>query len=170
MTEPEAGGAGAASGGSAGDALSDATRGRLEEVRRGLLGLHGGLLDSERRAYEQVYGRIGSSGELLQLVLHHSWFAWLRPVSARAARLEERLASRADPAPTEGEAAALLAQVRDLLRGSSDATAEGAEGSAAAAAATAFGERYRLALQQDPDVILAHAGVMRLLPPPEPAP
>ncbi len=61
--------------------LSDALRLRLQRLRRGLLRLHKVLLDGERERYEQVFGRVASSGALLQLVIHDEQFAWLRSIS-----------------------------------------------------------------------------------------
>ena len=48
-----------------------------DRLRNGLLSLHKTLLDSERATYERDIARIGSSGELLKLVLYDPWFAWL---------------------------------------------------------------------------------------------
>lgn len=134
--------------------ISDATRQRLEGVRRALLHLHKGLLEVERGAYEKVYGRLASGAELLQLVIQHPWFAWLRPVSEIVVRIDEMLDAKAEEPVTERDAAALLQQVRSLLR-----PAEGSGNEE-------FSRRYQQALQQDPGIILAHAEVIRNLPPP----
>ena len=136
--------------------MNQETREKTEAVRKGLLRLHKTLLDAERRSYEQVYGRVGSQGELLQLVIGHPWFAWLRTLSETVVRLDEMLEAD-DPAPTEVEGQAALRQVRVLLT-----PVAGADG---------FAGRYHEALQQHPEAVVGHAEVVRLLPPTEkPAP
>lgn len=120
---------------------------RLPDVRRALLGLHKALLDEERERFERVRGRIESSGELLQLVLHNEWFAYLRPLSALVVQIDEPLDAEE---ATEAEAGALIAQARVMLRPD-----EGED--------AGLGEKYRAALQRTPDVVLAHAGVFNLL-------
>lgn len=137
------------------DRLASAeTRGRLGEVRRALLHLHKILLEEERTSYERGRGSVGGSGEFLQLVLNDPWFAWLRPVSALIVRIDELL----EPAQetTEGEALSALGQAVALVR-PADGGGE-------------FGRRYREVLQRSPDAVLAHAGLSRLLPPPESGP
>ena len=106
------------------------------------MSLHKTLLETERAAYERVYGRIGSPSELLQLLLSHEHFAWLRPFSTLIVQIDEALASR-EPV-SEEEGSALLGQVRLLLKSGDD--------------------QYRQALQQSPDSVMAHADVMRFLP------
>ncbi|HEY6084188.1 MAG TPA: hypothetical protein VIU63_02265, partial [Nitrospira sp.] len=46
----------------------------LLDVRRGLLGLHKALIIAEQLTYERINGRVGSTGQLLQLVLNDPWF------------------------------------------------------------------------------------------------
>ena len=119
---------------------------RLRELRQALLALHKALLDAERVRYERVQGRISSPFEFLQLVLHDSWFAWLRPFSALVVQIDEWL----DQEAASPEAAtALVDQVRALLRPNE----EGEESA----------RQYFEALQAAPDVVLAHRGVMQLL-------
>jgi len=137
-----------APGAPAGSPISAATRERLETVRRSMLHLHKALLETEKKAYEQVYGRIRSGGELLQLVIGHEWFSWLRQITELVVQIDETL--EADEPATEAYANVLLTQVRTLLK--PDAEGEG------------FSKRYYNALQQDPDSILAHADVVRHLP------
>jgi hypothetical protein len=84
---------------------------RLRLVRDQLLRLHKTLLDAERAAYERRYGRVGSSGEWLQLVLGHEHFAWLRPMSGLIVRIDDWIA-RADA--TSREATALLAEADEI--------------------------------------------------------
>ena len=133
------------------DLLSQATRQRLQEVRRGLLHLHKALLEVERRSYERLHGRVGSGNEMLQLVIQHPWFAWLRSISELVVQIDETLDAGAEEPASERDAQALLQQVRSLLKPS-----ESSED---------FGRRYYRTLQEDPDSVLAHAAVSRLLPP-----
>ena len=129
-----------------GGTLTEAARRRLTDVRRALLRLHKVLLDEERADYERVYGQV-TGGELLQLVINHEQFAWLRPVSEFIVRIDETL--DADEPATADDAEALLAGARVLLKPS-----EGGGG---------FGQKYFAAIQREPDVVLAPREVMRLL-------
>lgn len=129
-----------------GGTLTEATRRRLTEVRRALLRLHKALLDEERADYERVYGQV-TGGELLQLVINHEQFAWLRPVSELIVRMDEML-DAVEPA-TESDAGALLAGARTLLKPSE--------------AGGGFGQKYFAAIQREPGVVLAHREVTRLL-------
>ncbi|HMS82194.1 MAG TPA: hypothetical protein PKD12_00915 [Nitrospira sp.] len=120
---------------------------QLNELSHALLRLHKALLDAERLSYERVHGRIESNGAFLQLVLGDSWFAWLRPLSNSMAKLDEL--AETDTATSADEIASVLASVRSLLTPSE--TGEG------------FSRHYYDALQQAPDVGLAHAQVKRVL-------
>jgi hypothetical protein len=119
---------------------------RLRDVRHSLLRLHKALLDDERAAFERVRGRIESSGEFLQLVLHDECFAWLRPLSELVVQIDERL--DADEPLTESEARELMKMVHALVK------ATGEEN---------FARKYRDALQRNPDVVLAHAAALKLI-------
>jgi hypothetical protein len=118
----------------------------LRELRCGLLHLHKALLDTERAAYEQVYGSV-SSGELLQLVINHEQFAWLHSISELIVRIDEML--DVDEPVMTGDAGTLLAQARALLKPSET----GDE----------FERRYYAALQREPTVVLAHRDVTKIL-------
>jgi hypothetical protein len=126
----------------------ESTTEQLRELRHALLRLHKALVDSERVTYERVQGRVATRGELLQLVIHDSWFVWLRPVSELIVRLDGLL--EGDEPVIAGEGPGVIAEVRELLT-----PAEGGPG---------FATHYFEALQRDPAVVLAHADVMRALP------
>ena len=130
-----------------GSSLSEAMRGRLRDLRPRLLSLHKVLLDDARAAYEMDRGRIGSTANLLQLVINDPWFAWLHPLSELVVRIDESIQS--DSPATEADGAALVDQVERLL-----APAEHGE---------TFARRYFEALQRQPSVVLAHADVRRVL-------
>jgi hypothetical protein len=131
-----------------GDALTNVTRGRMADLRRALLRLHKALLDKERADYERVHGH-AAGGELLQLVINHEQFEWLRPVSELVVRIDEML--DADEPATEADGVALLAQARALLRPTE--------------AGGGFGQKLFAAIQREPDVALANGEVTRLLSP-----
>ena len=128
--------------------FTDLTRQRLVDLRHGLLRLHKALLDSERDSYERAHGRrITSRGELFQLVVGNDWFAWLHRVSELVVQIDEMLDG--DEPATAIEATRVIDQTRTLLRPSEEGTG--------------FGKRYYEALQRDPEVVLAHAAVKKLL-------
>jgi hypothetical protein len=126
---------------------SDLARARMVDLRHGLLRLHKALLDSERLTYERVHGRIASAGAFFQLVISDTWFEWLHRVSELVVQIDEMLDSE-EPA-TAIDATKVIERARMLLKPSE----EGA----------GFGKRYYEALQRDPDVVLAHAAVKKLL-------
>ena len=130
-----------------GGSIPEAELRRMRELRLGLLRLHKALLDSERAAYERVHGQV-TGGELLQLVINHEQFAWLRPVSELIVRIDEML-DAVEPAATTADAGTLLDGVRSLLKPSET------DGD--------FGQKYFAAIQRVPDVVLAHREVTRLL-------
>ena len=127
------------------DAL-EATLQRLRDLRRGLLHLHKTLLDTERAAYEQLEGRV-SSGELLQLVISHEQFAWLHAISELIVKIDETL--DADEPATIGDAKSLFMQIEALLK--------------PAETGSEFAQKYFAALQREPDAVLAHREVKRML-------
>ena len=127
--------------------LSDVSRERLRELRTQLLDLHKVLLEDTRVAYELDRGSVGTTANLLQLVISDPWFAWLHSLSELIVRIDELLAK--DAPSTEIDAGALFDHVEKLLTAS-----EAGEG---------FSKRYYEALQRQPAVVLAHANVRRTL-------
>jgi hypothetical protein len=126
---------------------SDFTKQRLTELRNGLLSLHKTLLDSERGTYERDIARIGSSGELLKLVLYDPWFAWLHELSQFVVLIDETLDAEEPPGGIDAER--LIEQSKELL--------------APNETGTGFAKRYFEALQRDPDVVLAHGRMRKVL-------
>src|SRR5579864_8007725 len=90
----------------------DGTRQRLTDLRNGLLHLHKCLLDSESATYDHDVARITSKGQLLSLVLHDPYFAWLHELSELVVQIDELL--EAEEPPTVSDAGRLLAQAREL--------------------------------------------------------
>src|SRR5271154_6780946 len=127
--------------------IPDPVRAKLTALRDGLLRLHKTLLDSERARYERDIARINSSGELLKLVLYDPWFAWLHELSEFVVLIDETLDAKEPPAGIEAER--LIAQAWDLLAPNEHGTG--------------YARRYFDALQGDPDVVLAHGKMRKLL-------
>ena len=126
----------------------DCTNERLTELREGLLRHHKVLLDSERASYEHEVERITSTNQLLSLLLNDPWFAWLRELSQLVVIVDEVQDNKKEP-PTGADADRLIAQARALLT-----PAENGSG---------FQKRYDDAMQRDPDVVLAHGRVAKML-------
>jgi hypothetical protein len=125
----------------------DLTKQRLTDLRNGLLSLHKTLLDSERASYERDIARIGSSGELLKLVLYDPWFAWLHELSEFVVLIDETLDAKQG---LEGiEADRMIEQAWELI--------------APNETGTGFAKGYFEALQRDPDVVLAHGRMRKIL-------
>jgi hypothetical protein len=129
------------------DPSLDAPFQQLRELRPKLLKLHKALLDSERATYEQVYGRIQTSGAFLQLVINHEWFNWLRPISQFIVQIDEILHSK-EPV--------VLSQVTDLLEKAQTLLQPAEEGTPAEI-------RYFQAIQRDPEIAMMHGEIARLL-------
>ena len=120
---------------------------RLQSLRGDILQLHKALLDYEQRAYEQLNGRVESSGKLFELILHHPRFAWLRTFSSLVVTIDELLES--DDPVTESDVKDVIQSVR--------ATAAPSE------TGSSFQKRYFTALQHDPGVVYTHGALMKSL-------
>ena len=125
--------------------LPDATLRHLGGLRNKLLHLHKILLEMERADFERAAGRL-TSGELLQLVINHPQFAWLRMISALVVEIDEMLDAE-EPA-TLNDVQNVLSQARALFSASTDKV---------------FNEKYQAALQREPEVVMAHSEVAKLL-------
>jgi hypothetical protein len=131
---------------SANGSAAEAQR-RLTELRNGLLRLHSTLLHSERDLYDRDIERIHTSGHLLELLLHDPAFAWLRELSRLVVVIDEAL--EAEQPPTRMDADRLVARARALV-------SPGESGEP-------FQTRYLDALQRDPNVVMAHSDILKLL-------
>jgi len=118
---------------------------RLREVRLRLLHLHQTLLEMERKDFERTHGRV-NSGEMLKLVINHAQFAWLRMVSALAVQIDEML--DADEAVTDADVNNLITGARQLFTASDNKE---------------FSDKYQAALQQEPEIVMAHSALMKSL-------
>jgi hypothetical protein len=129
--------------------LTAETREQLTKVRTVLLRLHKTLLNFERLAFERARGKIDNSYAYLQLVMSDPWFAWLRQLSELIVEMDELLASK--ETPNESTAQALIRQASILLT----PTESGSE----------FQKKYFAAMQQSPEVVVAHAEFAAVLGP-----
>jgi len=120
---------------------------RLRDLRARLTRLHRTLLEEERDTYEAAHGPVASRPALLHLLLHHEHFAWLRALSAMISAIDAAL-DEADTGIPDAEVDTFFRQTHALLR-------SGGSGP--------FETKYREALQRSPDVVMAHAAVIKLL-------
>jgi hypothetical protein len=127
--------------------LTAETREQLTRVRTALLRLHKTLLDFEREGYERERGKIDNSYAYLQLVMSDPWFAWLRQLSELIVEMDELLAAK--EVPGEATARALIQQAGILLT--------------PAESGTEFQKKYFAAMQQSPEVVLAHSEFAKVL-------
>jgi len=119
----------------------------LLDLRDKLLDLHKGIIEFERERYEKAVGPIQSPYHFLQLVTRDPWFTWLHPFSQLIVAIDEAVEEK-EPL-TETIADALRKQARELLVAS-----ENGEG---------FSGHYYVALQNEPQVVMAHAAVIKLI-------
>ena len=129
--------------------LTEKTRQQLSQVRTASLRLHKTLLDFEREGYERAHDKITNSYAFLQLVMSDPWFAWLRQLSELIVEMDELLAAK--ETPKEATAVALIQQASILLTPSE--------------AGSEFQRKYFTAMQQSPEVVLAHSEFAGLLGP-----
>jgi hypothetical protein len=129
------------------DVASALAAAKLRAIRTALLGLHKTLIDAERVRYGRAHGRpISGPHEALQLLLRDPWFAWLRPVSELIVQADERLSDDRPVSPDEADAYA--SEVLALLQ--QDNTGSD------------FRREYHRSLQELPDVVVAHAKIVKL--------
>lgn len=126
---------------------TDPLRQTLTDVRHGLLGLHKALIVAEQLTFERIYGRVDSTGQLLQLVMNDPWFTWLHPLSNVVVRIDEMMDE--DCNLSTEDVAQILTEVRGMIRPS-----ELGDG---------FERSYYEALQRAPDVVMAHSEMKKLL-------
>ena len=123
----------------------------LPDLRERLLALHKLLLDDETRAWQARHGREVSGQALFRLLLEDPQFAWLRALSGLVSRIDAALDEPDDAVPFVEQERAFLEETLGLLR---------SEGQGP------FETKYRDALQRSPDIVMAHAAVIKLLPSP----
>ena len=121
---------------------------RLTNLREAMLPLHKALLEFDRVGYEATFGKIQSPFQFLKLVMEDPWFTWLAPMTQLITAMDEMLDAKEEPL-TVAAVDAVAERVKTLL-----VATEGGEG---------FSRHYDEALQRDPDVVLAHAAVAKLI-------
>ena len=120
---------------------------KLDALREALVELHRAVLHAQTIAYEKEHGRVESRGELLQLVVRHPEFTWLRALSALIAELDEWAES--DHESRDEEIAAVARALQTLIQ--PDGT--NAE----------FTTRYWPLIESAPDALVAHVRLWRLV-------
>jgi hypothetical protein len=123
-------------------------RQQLTTVRNSLLALHKILLELERQRYERTNGRINDMFQLLNLTINDPAFSWLRPLSSLIVQIDEKIDDKDEPM-TSAQAAAMRREIRELL----SANQTGND----------FQRNYHWALQESPDAVISHSGVVKLL-------
>ncbi|WP_413736295.1 hypothetical protein ACL2XP_25885 [Sodalis sp. RH21] len=116
----------------------------LKSISTALRKLHKALIDLETRRF----GPVGSPFEHLQLVSAHPQFAWIRLLSEILVEMDERLDE-----PEEIDGAVILAYKTVIER----LLALGPEND------TEFARNYVTALQESPEVAMAHGALRHLL-------
>ncbi len=120
---------------------------RLQPVRHAVLDLHRAMLEAERRAWQQLNGRVVTNAEMLQLTIHDPWFAWLRPLTSALVALDDAMMDRT--VDTEAQAPVLMETLATLLHPDESGND--------------FQQRYFEFLQRSPDVAVAHAVAAKAL-------
>jgi hypothetical protein len=119
----------------------------LEELRAALLDLHKAILRAQQIRYEREHGRVASRGELLQLVVQHADFKWIRALSALIAQLDEWSEAEGGMRPDELEA--VIRGLKTLIQ---------PDGTNAD-----FTTRYWPLLEEMPEALVAHVKLWRLV-------
>ncbi len=126
------------------------TRRLLEELAHALRPVHKALVDLVQLDYERRYGRVGGPVHLFQLVTTHPYFAWLHPMSALMAEVDELYDAKE---PIDDEAVRAVRTTLESLIGD-----RGQEPSP-----DSFVSRYLEILQRQPEVVMVHARLRRTL-------
>jgi len=127
----------------------EAARKKVAALSPALMRLHKALIQSEKEGYEKYFGTVKTAGQFLHLLTSDPYFAWLRPLSSLIALIDETL--DADEPVTKSVTAAISNEVRTML--TPDEEGDG------------FARRYFDAMQREPEVVLAHGEVMKLIGP-----
>jgi hypothetical protein len=124
---------------------------RLDEVAHALRPLHKALVDIVRNDYEKREGKaVAGPVQLFQLLTQDPFFLWLHPMSALMAEVDE-LHDQKEPVTPEA-VKAVRAALESLIghRGQEPSP-------------DSFVSRYLEILQNEPDVVMAHARLRRAL-------
>jgi hypothetical protein len=127
--------------------MNEQLKDRLLELRLKILQQHKIMLEFERRDFEAIFGTV-NAGELLQLLIDHAQFAWLRRMSDLIVLIDETAADKEFPM-TDQNAEDFIAQAKALF----DKENPDLE----------FRERYHAIVEDDPDAFLKHGEIKKLL-------
>jgi hypothetical protein len=127
--------------------MNEQLKERLLELRLKILQQHKIMMEFERRDFEAIFGTV-NAGELLQLLINHAQFAWLRRMSELVVLVDETLADKEFPM-TDQNAEDYIAQARALF----DPENPDLE----------FRERYHAVVEDDPEAFIKHAEIKKLL-------
>ena len=125
--------------------FGESWRSRLDRLTAAVRSVHKSLIDSTRRDYERIHGRIQGPYALFSLVAQDPAFAWLQPMTRLIVELEEVLGRR-DPPVGGADLDQARQRIRNLLENEREA----------------FAPAYRERIQRDPAVAPEH-GVLRPL-------
>jgi hypothetical protein len=125
-------------------------RRKLDDLAQALRPLHRLLIEVVKHEYEKSYPRIEGPVQLFNLVTRDPFFAWLLPLSALMAAVDELYDQKEpiDPAAAKALRVNLEALVSD---------------GGTVPAPESFVARYLAVLQEVPEVVLAHARLRRAL-------
>lgn len=120
----------------------------LRALRLPLLALHKAVLGAERCTVERVHGEL-SGAQFLQIVSDPLRYRWLQPFSALILAVDDTLDVKDDDENEIATPEELFERARELLLPPK--------------ADTPFGRRYLSLMQKEPELVLAHAVVAKLL-------
>ena len=120
----------------------------LGALRLSLLALHKAVLGTERRTLERVHGEL-SGVQFLQIVSDPLRYGWLQPFSGLILAIDDTLDVKDGDENEIATPEELLDRARELLLPPK--------------ADTPFGRRYLSLMQREPELVMAHAGVAKLL-------
>jgi hypothetical protein len=127
--------------------MSQNIKEKLLELRLKILQQHKIMLEFERRDFEAIFGTV-NTGELLQLLIDHAQFAWLRRMSDLIVLIDEANADKEFPL-NDQNAQDYIDQIRALLSKDNPDLE--------------FMERYHAVVEDDPDAFLKHGEIKKLL-------
>lgn len=113
-----------------------------------LLALHKELLEFEKKNYETLHGKIGSSGTFLSLLMNDPAFNWLRKLSGLIVMIDE-IIDPSEKNTIEQSPREILLDIEKLLQPDE----QGQE----------FAQKYHTAIHHEPTIAIAHGQAMNEL-------
>ncbi len=123
--------------------MQSRTRQRLDELRLKLLRLHKILLDDERVAYERIFGRVETTGQMLGLVMSDPFFDWLHQISRLIVHIDE---VSEDKEASDETANSCVVKALSLLMPDKE---------------TEFSRRYKEVLSRNPAAVMGQGEVLK---------